>query len=172
MMDFEYPSTVWSESDRRDIVVNLLDGRAKMLYKTLPKAVKKGSYEGIVRELRAARNNPGERLQLLEQWEALRKKDGETVSDLFFRIKKLSRKLQVDDDRDFLLGSKLHQCLSHWKDSYHVVTELDRQDGEVYRAVKKAALRLERTQQTQLREQRDARRQVSERALPHWRKEM
>ncbi|KAL6742133.1 hypothetical protein Aduo_015321 [Ancylostoma duodenale] len=171
MMDFKYPSTVWNDSDRRDIMVNLLEGQAKMLYKTLPKAVKEGSYEGIVRELRAARNNPCERLQLLEQWDTLRKKDGETVSDLCFRMEKLSRKLHADDDRDFLLGSKLHQCLSHWKDSYHLLTELDRHEGEIYQAVKKAALRLERTQQTQSREQRGARRQFSDRTPKPWRKE-
>ncbi|RCN45604.1 hypothetical protein ANCCAN_08440 [Ancylostoma caninum] len=170
MMDFKYPSTVWNDSDRRDIMVNLLEGQAKMLYKTLPKAIKEGSYEGIVTELRAARNNPCERLQLLEQWDTLRKKDGETVSDLCFRMEKLSRKLHAEDDRDFLLGSKLHQCLSHWKDSYHLLTELDRHEGEIYQAVKKAALRLERTQQTQSKEQSDARRVFSDRTSKPWRK--
>uniref|UniRef100_A0A7I4YM70 CCHC-type domain-containing protein n=1 Tax=Haemonchus contortus TaxID=6289 RepID=A0A7I4YM70_HAECO len=62
-------------------------------------------------------------------------------------MERLSRKLHAEADRDFLLGSKLYQCLADWRDAYHMLTELDRADGEVYQAVRRAALRLERTQQ-------------------------
>ncbi|KAK6018450.1 zinc knuckle, partial [Ostertagia ostertagi] len=149
MMDFKYPKSAWTDSERRDILVTLLEGQAKMLYRTLPKEVKEGPYEGIVKELKAARSTPGERLKLLKEWDSLQKKESETVNDFCYRMERLSRKLHAEADRDFLLGSKLYQCLANWRDAYHMLTELDRADGEVYQAVRKAALRLERTQQPQ-----------------------
>uniref|UniRef100_A0A7I4YMX4 Gag_p30 domain-containing protein n=1 Tax=Haemonchus contortus TaxID=6289 RepID=A0A7I4YMX4_HAECO len=43
-MDFKYPKSAWTDSERRDILVTLLEGQAKMLYRTLPKEVKEGPY--------------------------------------------------------------------------------------------------------------------------------
>ncbi|KHJ84557.1 zinc knuckle, partial [Oesophagostomum dentatum] len=169
-MDFKYPSTVWSDEDRRDIMVNLLEGQAKMLYRTLPNRVKQGSFEGIVKELRAARNNPCERLQLLEQWDTLRKKDTESVNEFCFRMESLSGRLHAESDRDFLLASKLHHCLSHWRDSYHMLAELDRPEGDAYEAVKRAALRLERAQQARSARRDGVRNQAPECAESRWRK--
>ncbi|KAK5982447.1 hypothetical protein GCK32_010167, partial [Trichostrongylus colubriformis] len=114
---------------------------------TLPKEVKEGSYGGIVKELKQARTTPGERLKLLREWDSLRKKELESVNDFCYRMERLSSKIHGEADRDFLLGSKLYQCLADWKDAYHMLAELDRADGQVYQAVRKAALRLERTQQ-------------------------
>ncbi|VDO85475.1 unnamed protein product [Haemonchus placei] len=73
-MDFKYPKSAWTDSERRDILVTLLEGQAKMLYRTLPKEVKKGPYEGLVKELKVARSTPGERLKLLKEWDTLQKR--------------------------------------------------------------------------------------------------
>ncbi|EPB71435.1 sushi domain protein [Ancylostoma ceylanicum] len=60
------------------------------------------------------------------------------------------RQIHSEQDRDFFLGSKLHSCLTSWKDSYHLLTELDAPQGQVYDSVRRAAIRLERAREAEM----------------------
>ncbi|KAK6012479.1 zinc knuckle [Ostertagia ostertagi] len=62
-LDVKFPSTVWGDSDRRDILVNHLEGTALSLVKGLPLAIREGSFFDVVDALKAARRNPCERLK-------------------------------------------------------------------------------------------------------------
>ncbi|KAK6062197.1 hypothetical protein COOONC_00144 [Cooperia oncophora] len=44
----KYPETTWRDSERRDILVGLLEGEAKMHYKTLPKDAQNGSLQTLI----------------------------------------------------------------------------------------------------------------------------
>ncbi|VDL81622.1 unnamed protein product [Nippostrongylus brasiliensis] len=50
---------------------------------------------------------------------------------------------------DFLLGSKLYECLSDWKDSYYMLAALEAPEGQVFSEVRTVALRLERMRNAQ-----------------------
>ncbi|RCN25826.1 zinc knuckle [Ancylostoma caninum] len=144
LFEVRYPTTVWSDQDRRDILTSLLDGVARATYKSLPKAVRRGSCTGIVKALEDARRSPVELLKALEKWDRLAKRDEETVVEFCARLEKLARTLDKDGS-DFELGSKLYKAPQHWNDSYHMLAALDAPRGYVYESVKTVALRLERT---------------------------
>ncbi|KAK6027021.1 zinc knuckle [Ostertagia ostertagi] len=145
-LEMKYPVAVWSDRDRRDVMVNHLTGSARSIYKGLAESVKKGSFAGIVDALKAARRNPCERLKIIDEWDRLRKRSSESVGDFCCRMEDISRKIHPSNEWDFHLASKLYSCLEHWKDSYHLLAALEAREGEIYESVKKVALRLEKTQ--------------------------
>ncbi|KAK6011348.1 zinc knuckle [Ostertagia ostertagi] len=142
--NIKYPQQSWSNHERRDILVSLLDGPAKLMYSNLSRGIQEGSFEDIVEALERARRDPCKKLKKIEEWDRLRKRDCETVEEFCYRMESISREIHSDGDRDFLLGSKLHTCLSDWNDSYHMLTALEAPHGMVYQSVRNAALRLER----------------------------
>ncbi|VDL69430.1 unnamed protein product [Nippostrongylus brasiliensis] len=144
-IEVKYPQTVWSDRDRRDILVNHLIGSARSIYKGLPNHVKRGRFNDIVSALKAARNNPCEKLKLVSEWDNLAIRKGESVNDFCCRMEDISRKIHPSDSWDFHLASKLYSALQHWRDSYHMLAALDTHEGKAYQAVKKVALRLEKT---------------------------
>ncbi|KAK6061722.1 hypothetical protein COOONC_00612 [Cooperia oncophora] len=145
-LEMKYPMTVWSDRDRRDVLVNHLIGSARSVYKGLPEIVKKGNFAGIVQALKDARRDPCEKLKEIDEYDRLRMRSHESVRDFCCRTEDISRKIHPSSEWDFHLASKLYSCLQHWKDSYHMLAALEAQDGEAYDAVKKVALRLEKTQ--------------------------
>ncbi|KAK6018225.1 zinc knuckle [Ostertagia ostertagi] len=120
--DIKYPRESWSNRERRDILVTLLDGPAKLMYSNLPKGVQRRSIRGCSRGARKVQAGPMQEAQ-----------EG--------------RRIHSDSDRDFLLGSKLQACLSEWEESYHLLAALEAPYGLVYQSVRKAALRLERARE-------------------------
>ncbi|KAK6013063.1 hypothetical protein OSTOST_21686, partial [Ostertagia ostertagi] len=110
--DIKYPRKSWSNRERRDILVTLLDGPAKLMYSNLPKGVQEGSFEDVVEALEKSRRDPCRKLKKVEEWDKLRKRDNETVEEFCYKMERISREIHSDSDRDFLLGSKLQTCLS------------------------------------------------------------
>ncbi|EYC17460.1 hypothetical protein Y032_0030g2062 [Ancylostoma ceylanicum] len=144
----KFPSTIWSDSERRDILINHLEGSARTLVENLPSRVKHGSFNGIVDALRTSRDNPCERLKAIEKWKTFPKRKNESVADFCCRMERISAKAHPHQDRDFELGSMLYSCLKHRPDSYHLLAALDSLEGRVFESVKAVALRLERIVET------------------------
>ncbi|RCN36406.1 zinc knuckle, partial [Ancylostoma caninum] len=144
----KFPSTIWSDSERRDILINHLEGSARTLVENLPSRIKHGSFNGIVDALRSSRENPCERLKAIENWKTLSKRTDESVSDFCCRMERISSKAHPDQDRDFELGSMLYSCLKHWPNSYHLLAALLSPKGRIFESVKAVALRLERIIET------------------------
>ncbi|RCN48228.1 zinc knuckle [Ancylostoma caninum] len=144
-IDVKYPETVWSDSDRRDILINHLEGTAKALVSNLSQEIRQGSFDGLVEELKRARLTPGERLKAASEWKQLRKGDQESVVDFCCRIKEIAKRMYPCQEMDFELGRKLYECLLDWPDSYYMLAALDSPEGRVFDEVRKVALRLERT---------------------------
>ncbi|KAL6723931.1 hypothetical protein Aduo_018882 [Ancylostoma duodenale] len=147
-IEVKYPRSVWSDSDRRDILLNHLEGTAKAHAQNLPVEILNGTFDGLVEQLRRARNTPCERLKAQADWKNLRKHENESVSDFCCRLQKIAKRMSPQTDCDFDMGSKLYECLSEWKDSYYMLAALDFPDGHVYEEVRKVAVRLERTRET------------------------
>ncbi|EYC24467.1 hypothetical protein Y032_0013g1920 [Ancylostoma ceylanicum] len=146
-IDVKYPRWVWSDADRRDILLNHLEGTAKAHAHNLPVEILNGTFDGLVEELRKARHTPCERLKAQADWKNLRKHEKESVFDFCCRLQKIAKRMSPKTDCDFEMGSKLYECLSDWKDSYYMLAALDSADGHVFDEVRKVALRLERTRE-------------------------
>ncbi|KIH63165.1 hypothetical protein ANCDUO_06534 [Ancylostoma duodenale] len=146
--DVKFPSTVWSDSERRDILINHLEGSGRTLVETLPSRGKHGSFNGIVDALRTSRENPCERLKAIEKWKTLSKRKDELVADFCCRMERISEEAHPDQDQDFELGSMLYLCLEHWPDSYHLLEALDSPKGRIFESVEAVALRLGRIIET------------------------
>ncbi|KAK6059562.1 zinc knuckle [Cooperia oncophora] len=145
-LEIKFPPAVWTNADRRDILVNHLEGTALSIFKGLPPGVREGTYEGVVSALKAARRNPCEQLRNVREWEHLSKKSNESVVDFCCRMEDLSRRIHPSTEWDFIRGSKLYSCLQHWQNSYYMLEALDAPEGQVYEEVKKVATRLEKLQ--------------------------
>ncbi|EYB82894.1 hypothetical protein Y032_0348g3182 [Ancylostoma ceylanicum] len=147
-LEVKYPRSVWSDTDRRDILLNHLDGSARTHANNLPAEILNGSFDGLVEELRKARRTPCERLRAQADWKNLRKLETESVFDFCCRLRSIAKRKSPDSECDFEMGSKLYECLSDWKDSYYMLAALDSPEGTVdTHEVRKVALRLERTQE-------------------------
>ncbi|KAL6724159.1 hypothetical protein Aduo_019072 [Ancylostoma duodenale] len=146
-LEVKYPKTVWSDSDRRDILINHLEGTAKALVSNLPDDVRHGTFDALVQELKKARITPGERLRAASEWKQLRKNDQESVVDYCCRMKEIAKRMHPNQDMDFELGRKLYESLSDWPDSYYMLAALDSPEGRIFDEVRKVALRLERTRE-------------------------
>ncbi|KAK6029636.1 hypothetical protein OSTOST_04251 [Ostertagia ostertagi] len=144
-LDVKYPPTVWSDDDRRDILLDHLVGSAKAHVKNLPEEGRILSFNEVVEELRKARDTPCERLKAESEWKSLRKRDGESVFDFCCRLQSIANRMAPKQCLDFQMGSKLYECLAHWSDSYHMLAALDAPEGRIFEEVRKVALRLERT---------------------------
>ncbi|CAJ0595176.1 unnamed protein product [Cylicocyclus nassatus] len=155
-LEVKFPASVWQDRDRRDILVNHLEGTAKAVFKSLPQSVREGSFKGVVEALKQARRNPCDRLKNIREWEQLSKRNGETVVDFCCRMEDLSRRIHPSCEWDFIRGSKLYSCLESWQDSYHMLAALDSPEGQVYEAVKKVARRLEKLQDGAVRHPSDS----------------
>ncbi|KAK6010911.1 hypothetical protein OSTOST_24018, partial [Ostertagia ostertagi] len=145
-LEVKFPSALWTDSDKRDILVNHLEGIALSIYKGLPHAVREGTYDEIVSALKMARRNPCERLKNVREWEQLSKRPSESVAEFCCRMEDLSRRIHPSSEMDFIRGSKLYSCLQHWQNSYHMLAALDVPDGNIYTEVKRVAMRLEKLQ--------------------------
>ncbi|EYC17922.1 hypothetical protein Y032_0029g1959 [Ancylostoma ceylanicum] len=146
-IEVKYPRSLWSDTDRRDILLNHLEGTAKAHAQNLPVEILNGTFDGLVEQLRRARNTPCERLKALADWKNLRKHENESVFDFCCRLQKIAKRMSSQTECDFEMGSKLYECLADWKDSYYMLAALDSPDGHVYEEVRKVALRLERTRE-------------------------
>ncbi|KAL6733919.1 hypothetical protein Aduo_004519 [Ancylostoma duodenale] len=146
-IDVKYPRSVWSDSDRRDILLNHLEGTAKAHAQNLPVEYLSGTFDGLVEELRKARHTPCERLKAQANWKNLRKHGNESVFDFCCRLQKIAKRMSPRTDCDFEMGSKLYEFLSDWTDSYYMLAALESPDGHVFDEVRKVALRLERTRE-------------------------
>lgn len=67
----------------------------------------------------------------------------------------VSRKIHLSSEWDFLRGSKLYSCLENWQNSYHIFAALDAYEGEEYEAVRCAARRLQKLQESTRRRATD-----------------
>uniref|UniRef100_A0A183GVL9 Zinc finger, CCHC-type, retrotransposon Gag domain protein n=1 Tax=Heligmosomoides polygyrus TaxID=6339 RepID=A0A183GVL9_HELPZ len=121
-----------------------LGGTAKAAIDTAPDITPNSSYRSIVKALKEARRTPGERLQAEMDWKNLRIKDDESVADFVSRMRQIARRMAPEQAMDFQLGSKLYECLAHWKDSYYMLAALEAPEGQVFQEVRTVALRLER----------------------------
>ncbi|VDO75325.1 unnamed protein product [Haemonchus placei] len=144
-LEVKFPSALWTDSDKRDILVNHLEGVALSIYKGLPPLIREGTYDDIVSALKMARRNPCERLKNIRDWEQLSKRPNETVVEFCCRMEDLSRRIHPSSEWDFIRGSKLYSCLQHWHNSYHMLAALDASD-DVYTEVRRVAMRLEKLQ--------------------------
>ncbi|KAK6056183.1 hypothetical protein COOONC_06312, partial [Cooperia oncophora] len=68
---------VWSDDDRRDILLNHLTGSAQAHIKNLPEEGRRLSFQEVVEELRRAKDTPCERLKAESEWKTLKRHDGE-----------------------------------------------------------------------------------------------
>ncbi|EYC19204.1 hypothetical protein Y032_0025g1233 [Ancylostoma ceylanicum] len=143
-LDVKFPSAVWKDSDRRDILVNHLEGTAKAVFNSLPHHIQNGTFYAVVDALKTARRNPCERLKNIREWDQLSKRNGESVVEFCCRMEEISRRIHPSSEWDFIRGSKLYSCLEHWQNSYHMLAALNAPEGEVYEAVKRVARRLEK----------------------------
>ncbi|CAJ0590355.1 unnamed protein product [Cylicocyclus nassatus] len=146
-LEVKFPPTVWQDADRRDILINHLEGTAKAVYRSLPRSVREGSFKDLVGALELARKNPCDRLKNIREWDTLSKRSDESVVEFCCRMEDLSRRIHPSCEWDFIRGSKLYSCLESWQDSYHMLAALDAPEGKVYEAVKKVARRLEKLQE-------------------------
>ncbi|VDL81457.1 unnamed protein product [Nippostrongylus brasiliensis] len=140
----KYPITVWSDEDRRKIFLSHLRGTAKAMVENLPQETRHGSLAAIVVHLREARLTPYGRLEAECEWKTLRMNDGETVADFTCRLQRIAARMAPGESMDFQLGSKLYDCLSHWRDAYYMLQALEAPKGQVFSEVRRVALCLER----------------------------
>ncbi|KAL6729616.1 hypothetical protein Aduo_000658 [Ancylostoma duodenale] len=147
-IEIKYPASLWSDKDRRNILINHLEGSARTHVENMPQKVREGSFADVVAELKKARQTPCERLKAAAEWKHVRMRDQETVFDFCCRLKKIATRMQPNQNLDFELGAKLYECLSEWADSYHMLAALEAPEGRVFEEVQKVALRLERTRET------------------------
>ncbi|VDO72666.1 unnamed protein product [Heligmosomoides polygyrus] len=73
----------------------------------------------------------------------LRIMDDESVADFVCRVRQIAKRMVPEQAIDFQLGSKLYECLSHWKDSYYMLAALEAPEGQVFKEVRTVALRIE-----------------------------
>ncbi|RCN44013.1 hypothetical protein ANCCAN_09958, partial [Ancylostoma caninum] len=146
-LDVKYPATVWSDVDRRNILLNHLEGSAKAYADNLPAEIRNGSFDGLAAELRKLNHTPCERLKARSEWRALRKFDNESISDFCCRLQRLAKQVFPHSCNDFEMGCKLYECLADWTDSYYMLSALDAPEGRIFEEVRRAALRLERTRE-------------------------
>ncbi|VDO24507.1 unnamed protein product [Heligmosomoides polygyrus] len=59
-------------------------------------------------------------------------------------MRQIARRMAPEQAMDFKLGSKLYECLAHWKDSYYMLAALEAPEGQVFQEVRTVALWLER----------------------------
>ncbi|VDO24511.1 unnamed protein product [Heligmosomoides polygyrus] len=74
-LEVKYPETLWSDEDRKNILLTHLGGTARAAIDTAPELTPNSSYHSIVKALKEARRTPGERLQAEMDWKNLRIKD-------------------------------------------------------------------------------------------------
>ncbi|EYB95088.1 hypothetical protein Y032_0164g3558 [Ancylostoma ceylanicum] len=72
-LEVKYPRTIWSDSDRGEILINHLEGTTNTLVSNLSNEIRRGTFEALVEELRKARVTPGERLKAASEWKQLQK---------------------------------------------------------------------------------------------------
>ncbi|VDP59108.1 unnamed protein product [Heligmosomoides polygyrus] len=77
-------------------------------------------------------------------WKNLRIMDDESAADFVCRMRQIAKRMVPEEATDFQLGSKLYECLAHWKDSYYMLAALEAPEGQVFQEVRTVALRLER----------------------------
>ncbi|VDP55311.1 unnamed protein product [Heligmosomoides polygyrus] len=143
-LEMKYPGTLWSDEDRKKILLTHLGGSIRALIDTSPEIGRNTSYQSVVKFLREARRTPGERLQAEMDWKNLRIMDDESVADFVCRMRQIAKRMVPEQATDFQLGSKLYECLAHWKDSYYMLAALEAPEGQVFQEVRTVALRLER----------------------------
>ncbi|KAL6739419.1 hypothetical protein Aduo_012880 [Ancylostoma duodenale] len=144
-LDVKYPATVWSDVDRRNILLNHLEGSAKAYADNLPVEIRNASFDGLAAELCKLNHTPCERLKARSEWWALY--DNESVSDFRCRLQRLANQVSPHSCNDFEIGCKLYECLADWTDSYYMHSALDAPEGRIFEEVRRAALRLERTRE-------------------------
>ncbi|KAK6050111.1 zinc knuckle, partial [Cooperia oncophora] len=146
----KYPETTWRDSERRDILVGLLEGEARMHYKTLPKDVRNGSLqtliEGMKRRLKGRR--AGRASQSYEKTPNIRKKGDQSVLQFCLELETLSCKAypNADDHTLSLMRAEiLQEQLSHWTEAIQLLEILETEtSGKVYEKMRETALRIER----------------------------
>ncbi|KAK6018296.1 zinc knuckle, partial [Ostertagia ostertagi] len=145
----KYPETTWHDSERRDILVGLLEGEAKMHYNTLPEEVKRGSLKVLIEAMkrRLKIDGPEEQASAMRKLRTLKKRD-RSVLEFCLELEVLSRNAHpnADDNTLSLIRAEiLQEQLSHWAEAVRLLEILETERGtQVYEKMKETALRVER----------------------------
>lgn len=102
-LEVKFSSSVWGDSDKRDILISHLEATAMLFFKGLPRALKRGH---TLMSLEMARRNPSECLKNVKKWEGLSERRSESAPEFCYRMKDLSREIHYSLEWDFIRGSK------------------------------------------------------------------
>ncbi|KAK5977858.1 Zinc knuckle, partial [Trichostrongylus colubriformis] len=148
--NLKYPESTWRDNERRDILVGLLEGEAKMHYKTLPKSVRNASLQTLVCELKRRLKVDGteEQTKAMRKLRKLRKMKDQSVLQFCLELEILSSKAHPSADNQMLSlirAEILQEQLSHWPEAVQLLEILETEGGATaYEKIKEMALRIER----------------------------
>uniref|UniRef100_A0A7I4YT76 RNA-directed DNA polymerase n=1 Tax=Haemonchus contortus TaxID=6289 RepID=A0A7I4YT76_HAECO len=148
--NLKYPDTTWRDNERRDILVGLLEGEAKMHYNTLSKEIQNGSLQTLVEALkvRLKVDGPEEQARAMRKLRSLKKKSNQSVLEFCLELEVLSVKAHPKADETalaFIRAEILQEQLSQWPEAIQLLEILETEQGnKVYEKMKETALRIER----------------------------
>ncbi|VDP37675.1 unnamed protein product [Heligmosomoides polygyrus] len=147
--EIKYPSRQWKDSRRLPLFESFLCKDALTLFETLPRAVKKSTFECVVAEMkkRMSIDSNGEKVTALTELRRLTIGDNQSVSEFCLVLERLASKAYPDIPVEVTTLQEaeiLCRQLEWWNGSYCLTEALETSNSrEVYEKVKETALRLE-----------------------------
>ncbi|XGW33823.1 hypothetical protein V3C99_017910 [Haemonchus contortus] len=133
--NLKYPETTWRDNERRDILVGLLEGEARMHYNTLSKEIQNGSLQTLVEALkvRLKVDGPEKQARAMRKLRSLKKKSNQSDLEFCLELEVLSVKAHPKADETalaFIRAEILQEQLSQWPETIQLLEILGtRQQG-------------------------------------------
>ncbi|KAL6735871.1 hypothetical protein Aduo_006275 [Ancylostoma duodenale] len=149
----KYPRTHWDDNRLVQLLESFLRKEALTIFETLPRRVKEGSFDELVRAMKERLDERGHiaSVKALATLRTMRMKENQTVSEFCYALERVASQAYPDEPREGVslqMAEILYSQLSKWTGSYILAETIETSPRDrVYEQVKDAALRLERNLQ-------------------------
>ncbi|EYC04433.1 hypothetical protein Y032_0088g2201 [Ancylostoma ceylanicum] len=155
----KYPRTHWDDTRLIQLLEGFLRKDALTIFETLPRRVKEGSFDELIRAMKERLDEEGNVacVKALTSLRTLTMRDNQTVSDFCYVLEEIASQAYPDETMgrvSLQMAEILYSQLSKWSGSYILAETIETSPRDrVYERVKEAALRLERNLQRVKRKQ-------------------
>ncbi|EYC10202.1 hypothetical protein Y032_0057g2817 [Ancylostoma ceylanicum] len=148
----KYPSRHWSDAELRVLFRDLLRGKARKQYDSMPGEKREAPFEDMLDYFRERVEGGRQARQLMAyaDLQRLRLGEGQSVTDFCISLESLTKMAYPDVAEEAistLMAHKLYDQFASSADSYHIMEAMEAPEGGAamtYTRVKEAALRCER----------------------------
>ncbi|KAK6045503.1 zinc knuckle [Cooperia oncophora] len=130
-----------------------LSGKAKAQYEALPRELRRGTFEEVMRAMSAAYRGEAQtkRIVALGKLRRLKKQESQSVAEFCVELERLSAIAYPELDELALATTRaqqLYEQLVHWPESYHLLVAMEETGVDAYANLKDTAMRIERRKLT------------------------